>query len=858
MPLLPCLTKAERPEGMSEEDFAREHKRLLRVLKSPGRKDDDAEFQRQAEEVREKLPPEKAAEVIGKAHHGPSTRVVNGQLIQVAAYDDRRFTHSGKGNPEAFTFTEKQQNRTEQVKDLFPGDEYFPIVTVDDGGYTIIDGHNRAAVAMERGHEIPYVAITKKAFDDLKGKGFDNMEIAWAALTAEGESDAAEAINQQFPGARVAERGEAAVDILHHSDQPVVKAENTPHPSPTDAQRRAGNYRKAHWRIHGLDVTIENLAGSQREGVDESGKPWAVTLPYHYGYIRGTKGADGDHVDCMVGPLHDKGTEVTIINQKVKGGTGFDEHKVMIGYPSREQALAAFCHGRDDDPREVMGHAITVPVEEFLRWVAEGNHQEATVLKAETVAKAEGKVHVKSHFRNVNGKIVYIPDYDKAVHGDHPEATLHQRTIHKQTKHGHTLQVFDSEDNEKVKEAMDKLGIQPKASQHTGATHHGVKKSVFQHHFEYEAQAQAVHHALAAGEPEATPAPEPKVFADQGPETGPDTKAKQDKEAIADAEHAIGGIAFHFGDPNAGDGVHYFDTLKTEAYANIETGLQHGASKVWAANMETQIRDAWKVYIFQMLPGQGEELEALDGPSFANRIANGITTQGQIEILGDIAGAAALVAEVNAVADPADGDGQKIGHAYKEALAVEGWASDLDQIMAKGKPKYLPNVIDPITGTEALAKIRNEAVEVMDYFVGHHENMNKAYMSGKINATKTQGYVPPAFHDIAIKSREALMAFHKAAGNDYEAQTQENLLHNAHAAKHESQKMHDYVNLDADALVSGPSPQGMTAQNAAKLAAVSFQMKAKAANATGNGAMASHYINKAKAAATVALTLAGK
>lgn len=694
------VAKGERPEAMSAEDFAKEHKRLLRVLKSPSHKDDMEEFRAQAEEVREKLTPKKAAEVIGKA-------------------------------------------------------------------------------------------------------------------------------------------------------------ENMPHPNPTEGQKRAGNYRLAHWKIHGLDISIENLAGSQREGVGEDGKPWAVTLPYHYGYIRGTEGADGDHVDCMIGPLHDKGTEVTIINQKRKGGEGFDEHKVMIGYPSREQALAAFCHGRDDDPREVMGHAITVPVEEFLRWVEEGNHQEATVLKAETVAKAEGKVHVKSHFRNVNGKIVYIPDYDKATHGDHPVATLHERTIHKQTKHGHTLQVFDSEDNEKVKSVMAQLGVKPQVSQHTGATHHGVKKSVFQHHFTDEADAQAVHDALKnepAEKPEPTPAPGP----DKGPATGPDTKAQQDQEAVDEAELSIDGIVSHFGDPEAGDGVHDFDILKTEAYANIETGLQHGASKFWAVEQEMKIRDSWKDYIFQMLPGQGKALEAMDGSSFANKIANGITTQGQMEILADIAGVAQLVAEVNAVSDPANGDGKKFGHAYKEALAMEGWASDLDQIMEKGKPKYITSALDPISATEALAKIKQDAVEVMDYFFGHHESMNKAYASGKINATKTQGYVPPAFHDIAIKSREALMAFHKAAGNDYEAQTQENLLHNAHTAKHESQKMHDYVSLDADALVSGPPPQGMTAQNAAKLAAVSFQMKAKAASATGQSAMASHYINKAKAAATVALTLAGK
>jgi len=55
---------------------------------------------------------------------------------------------------------------------------------------------------------------------------------------------------------------------------------------PTAAQAEAGNYRKGHIRIHGLDITIENPKGSTRSGVDNNGKAWSTEMKHDYGYIR--------------------------------------------------------------------------------------------------------------------------------------------------------------------------------------------------------------------------------------------------------------------------------------------------------------------------------------------------------------------------------------------------------------------------------------------------------------------------------------------------------------------------------------------------------------------------------------------
>ena len=61
---------------------------------------------------------------------------------------------------------------------------------------------------------------------------------------------------------------------------------------PTEAQKEAGNYKKDHLSFQGLPITIENPNGSMRTGIDKGGKKWSVKMPYDYGYIKRTKGAD--------------------------------------------------------------------------------------------------------------------------------------------------------------------------------------------------------------------------------------------------------------------------------------------------------------------------------------------------------------------------------------------------------------------------------------------------------------------------------------------------------------------------------------------------------------------------------------
>ena len=95
----------------------------------------------------------------------------------------------------------------------------------------------------------------------------------------------------------------------------------------TDAQAVAGNYKMGRVRIHGLDISIENPRGAHRSGINPDGTRWSSQMAGHYGYIRRSRGADGDHVDCFIGafPQSDK---AFVINQYVDGR--FDEHKVIL------------------------------------------------------------------------------------------------------------------------------------------------------------------------------------------------------------------------------------------------------------------------------------------------------------------------------------------------------------------------------------------------------------------------------------------------------------------------------------------------------------------------------------------------
>lgn len=136
---------------------------------------------------------------------------------------------------------------------------------------------------------------------------------------------------------------------------------------PTEAQKQSGNYAKKRVNRHGLDIAIENPAGSIRSGKDRNGQAWEIRLPFDYGYINGTLGVDGDHVDCFLG-LNPFASKVYVVHARTCGDWDqFDEDKCMLGFDSEDDAKAAFLASYSD-PR-FLGDITTMPVEEFVEKV---------------------------------------------------------------------------------------------------------------------------------------------------------------------------------------------------------------------------------------------------------------------------------------------------------------------------------------------------------------------------------------------------------------------------------------------------------------------------------------------------------
>lgn len=138
---------------------------------------------------------------------------------------------------------------------------------------------------------------------------------------------------------------------------------------PSQAQKEAGNYKKAHVTWNGLDISIENPKGSTRSGTGKDGKPWSVRMPDHYGYIKRTSGADGDHVDVYLGP--DRASDKVFVVDQVDHDTkNFDEHKAMLGYRDKASALSAYRSAFSDGRGGARVGAVTeLSVDAFKAWL---------------------------------------------------------------------------------------------------------------------------------------------------------------------------------------------------------------------------------------------------------------------------------------------------------------------------------------------------------------------------------------------------------------------------------------------------------------------------------------------------------
>ncbi len=146
--------------------------------------------------------------------------------------------------------------------------------------------------------------------------------------------------------------------------------------NPSDAQKESGNYKKGHIKFGGYDYTIENPKGSTRSGKDADGKEWKVTMHDTYGYIRGKFGKDGDHLDMFINDKADLDNwngDVFVVDQVNPDGS-FDEHKVMYGYDSIDDAKKAYLSNYSKGWKG-LGNITGANKAEFDKWLDTSNRK---------------------------------------------------------------------------------------------------------------------------------------------------------------------------------------------------------------------------------------------------------------------------------------------------------------------------------------------------------------------------------------------------------------------------------------------------------------------------------------------------
>ena len=187
------------------------------------------------------------------------------------------------------------------------------------------------------------------------------------------------------------------LDVLNYIDaslslaNAVAVAEKETDTTPTEKQKEAGNYKKGHVQVGTFNITIENPKGSVRSGIDTEGNKWETIMQNTYGYIRGTEGVDGDHIDVFLSDDIDgwNGRRVFVVDQYNEDGS-FDEHKVMLGFNETDDAEAAYFANYDSDWANNHKTVVTaVNLEDFEKWIDSSHRKTKAFAEYKSVKSVE-------------------------------------------------------------------------------------------------------------------------------------------------------------------------------------------------------------------------------------------------------------------------------------------------------------------------------------------------------------------------------------------------------------------------------------------------------------------------------------
>ena len=238
---------------------------------------------------------------------------------------------------------------------------------------------------------------------------------------------------------------------------------------PTEAQKKAGNYKKGHLTFGGYDFTVETPKGVTRSGKDEQGKPWSVTMHDTYGYILGKIGVDGDHIDMFINDAADLDTfdgNVYVVDQVTPETGEFDEHKVMYGYPDEAAATEAYLANYSKGWKG-LGKVTAVPKATFDKWLQSSDRKTKPFADYAMILHAEAQKAKETDETLPFDAPMSLNDLP--FHRDVKEVKLSEMTEAQKVaydavstmlkKAGIPVKVVSNEDMEKVAEAQDNLNL---------------------------------------------------------------------------------------------------------------------------------------------------------------------------------------------------------------------------------------------------------------------------------------------------------------------------------------------------------------------------------------------------------------
>ena len=282
--------------------------------------------------------------------------------------------------------------------------KFFPFWAKDGKGMSVqelanfIAANDKTGLAQDaRAVRNAVVSVMRSASRpaDIYDRTFNSYIARQERMAQESAIAAEDAVRNEPEGTEVPESSVTVEQApTTPTQQAIAQAEAQVNTEPTEGQKEAGNYRMGHVKVDGFDISIENPKGSVRRGVSPDGKAWETKMNNTYGYIRRTEGPDGDHIDVFLSDNPEQGNVFVVDQVDPKTGQ-FDEHKVMYGFNSADEARAAYLSNYEKGWKG-LGNITEVSREEFKKWVDSSHRKTKPFAEYKSVKPVEQTPQVET------------------------------------------------------------------------------------------------------------------------------------------------------------------------------------------------------------------------------------------------------------------------------------------------------------------------------------------------------------------------------------------------------------------------------------------------------------------------------